>query len=404
MLVRIVNDNLLPPLNDVMSRLGVTSAGIDLMEPKADQKVVLLSSISSYAALILKQELLSIGGDLATPKETLLGKSEVSCLLIANLRQLEKLYVKLSMQSKSLQDIALAIKTSLHNFSKTNYVLKACDRKIEINRTLIMGVFNATPDSFSGDGLYGADSIDFKGLVVSKAKQMLEAGADFFDVGGESTKPFADKITTIDELNRVIPVVKVLHKEFPQVPISIDTYKSEVASAAIEAGACIVNDISGLVDKKMIDVVKDSGAAICIMHMLGNPQTMQISPSYEDVVNEVYDFLSAKIDMAISNGVRPEQIILDVGIGFGKRFKDNLALIKYHKTFKSLGFPLLLGVSRKSFIGTALNKDLTSERVLGTSIVNALGIQNGASILRVHDIEEAKQTINMTSAIIDFDK
>ena len=401
MIARIINNNLSPDIQNLMTTLGVTPTGVNLMSFKCDLKLIYIQTISTYAALILKQELLSIGADLATPKQTLTSKQKVNCLIIANQKQLKLLYKKLQLQSISLKLISKAIKQAIANDSKTKYKIKTSKQDINIKQPLIMGIINATPDSFSGDGLLGNKR---QGLSVKdKAQEMVTGGVNIFDVGGESTRPFSKRISTKEEIKRVVPIIKLLKKCFPKIPISIDTYKPEVAKAALKAGACIINDITALRSKKMIELVLKTKAGVCLMHMQGTPTTMQKKPKYKDVVNDVYTFFHNTTQKIIDMGIDPQQIILDVGIGFGKSTNDNLKLIKHHKTFKSLGFPLLLGVSRKSLIGNVLNKKDPKDRILGTSILNAIGLNNGANILRVHDVKQAKDTIKMIKAVIEVD-
>lgn len=379
-----------------MQKQGVTNAGVRLMLPKAKQNVFFLSSLSTYAAIIIKQEALSVGAELACPKSTLVSKKKVNCILIATDKHLQCLLPKLDMQSVSLQTIAKEIRIIIDNENKQNWLWKTADKTIKINRPLVMGIVNATDDSFSGDGIY-SEKVRFE----DKLDQMVFDGVDIFDVGGESTRPFAPKISKKKETERVIPVINYITKKYPKIPISIDTYKADVAERAIEAGATIVNDISGLRSKAMRELVAATGAGVCIMHMQGTPQNMQKNPKYDDVVAEVYSYLKKQIGLAMCSGISKDQIVLDVGIGFGKKHSDNLKLLKHHRNFKGLGQPLLLGVSRKSFVGNILNEKNAEKRVHGTSVAHAIGLGNGASLLRVHDIKEAKQTIAMHEAIIN---
>lgn len=381
-------------LDAFMKKQGVTGAGIQLMAPKAQVRTYFLSSISTYAALILKQEALSLGADLACPKETLCSKKKVNCVLIASDKHLLRLIPKLKTQSPQLQKIAKAIVEVLEHYQRENWCWKLGDKEIVLDEPKVMGIINATDDSFSGDGIYAQG----KGLE-EKISSMIAQGVDILDVGGESTRPFAPKISKKKEIERVIPVIDYIRKNYPRIPISIDTYKVEVAKEAISAGACIVNDVSGLRAKAMRELVAQTGVGACIMHMKGTPRNMQKDPYYDDVVMEVYNYFLKQIDRALEAGIEERQLVLDVGIGFGKRVEDNLSLIKEHKTFKSLGRPMLLGVSRKSFVGAVLDEPEPEKRVLGSSIVHAWGLSNGASILRVHDVKEAKQTIAMQYAI-----
>ena len=258
-------------------------------------------------------------------------------------------------------------------------------------RTHIMGVLNVTPDSFSDGGAY----VDPERAVLH-AQRMADEGADFIDVGGESTRPGAEPVTLEEELRRVIPVIELLAKRF-SIPLSIDTYKSQVAEAALNAGATIVNDISGMTfDATMRDVVARHRASAILMHMLGTPRTMQHDPSYENVTREVYQFLEAQVQKARAAGI--DQIIVDPGIGFGKKLKHNVKLLQELSTLKALGCPILVGPSRKSFIGSILDVPV-SERLEGTAAAVAVSIMNGAHIVRVHDVKEMKRVATMTDAL-----
>jgi len=248
-----------------------------------------------------------------------------------------------------------------------------------------MGVLNVTPDSFSDGGQY----LDTKSAVFHALK-MAEQGADIIDIGGESTRPGSDPVSINDELARVIPVIESIRGE-STIPISIDTYKSIVARAAIAAGANIINDISGLnFDPEMVNIVRDHRVPIIIMHIKGTPKNMQVDPQYDDLIQEVIDYFQKQIDFCRDNGVPKSKIILDPGIGFGKRLNDNFILIRELKRFTELGYPVLIGPSRKSFIGLTLGLPV-EQRFEGTAAAITAGIMNGARIIRVHDVLEMKR-------------
>lgn len=258
-----------------------------------------------------------------------------------------------------------------------------------------MGILNVTPDSFSDGGKF----FDTK-KAIAHAKQMVLEGAEIIDVGGESTRPNSEPISIEEELNRVIPVIEKLSKEIT-VPISIDSYKPEVAEKALKVGASIVNDITALSNSEMIDVVAKYNVPVVLMHMKSNPKTMQENPHYKNVVKEVKDFLQNRISVAKKAGI--DKIIIDPGIGFGKTVEHNLELISNLKEFKSLNCPILVGASRKSFIGKILNLD-TKDRLNGTIVVNAIALWNGADILRVHDVKEAVETIKLVEKLKCYKK
>lgn len=256
-----------------------------------------------------------------------------------------------------------------------------------------MGVLNRTPDSFSDGGKYMSEE-----SAVSYALNMARDGADIIDIGGESTRPGALPVDVNEELGRVIPVIKRL-KALIDIPISIDTSKSHVAKAALENGASMVNDITGLKgDRDMAGVVARFDVPICIMHMKGSPRTMQISPQYDDLIGEIIASLRESIDLAAGAGIDEKKIIIDPGIGFGKTLEHNLKIIKELRRLTNLGRPILIGPSRKSFIGQILNSDV-SERLTGTSSSVALAISNGANIVRVHDVREMVDCARVADSI-----
>jgi dihydropteroate synthase len=259
------------------------------------------------------------------------------------------------------------------------------------SRTYLMGVLNVTPDSFSDGGRF----FDFEN-AVAHGREMVQHGADFIDVGGESTRPGSDPVSENEEKRRVVPVIKRLVEE-TTVPISIDTYKAAVADAALSAGATIVNDISGLTfDPDMLNVAVRHRASVVIMHVKGTPKTMQENPVYADVVGEISEFLRLQAKKAEEAGV--EQIVIDPGIGFGKRLEHNLELIRRLAEFKSLGYPLLVGPSRKSFIGKLLDLPV-DQRLEGTAAAVSACILNGANIVRVHDVKEMKRVASVADAV-----
>jgi len=256
------------------------------------------------------------------------------------------------------------------------------------NIPYFVGILNVTPDSFSDGGKY----LNLKS-ALNRAKELLEEGAEIIDVGGESTRPFSDPVPEEEELKRVIPVIKTIKKEFPDSIISVDTYKSKVAEEALKAGANIVNDVSALrFDSKMVEVVKDFNCPIIIMHMQGNPKTMQINPTYKDVVKEVKEFLQKRIEFLVEKGIPFENIIIDPGIGFGKTFKHNLQILKNLESFQELNRPILIGHSRKSFIGEIINKP-PSQRDGGTIGISLFAYLKGVHFLRVHKVDLNKDAL-----------
>ena len=275
----------------------------------------------------------------------------------------------------------------MHEMKRLNEWMK--DRK----RVLVMGTLNLTPDSFYDGGRYPTEA-----AAIEQALQMVEEGADIIDIGAESSRPGARPVSAAEELERVIPVIEGIHHR-TDLLLSVDTTKAVVATEAVEAGASIVNDISALrFDPKMAGVVAKSNAFVILMHMKGTPETMQKGPSYNDPVEEIKAFLAERIEMAISAGIATEKIIIDPGIGFGKRLSDNLAIIRSLSRFSVLDAPILVGLSRKSFLGDILNLP-AEERLEGTIAANAIAILNGADIIRVHDVKEGKRAADVAWAL-----
>lgn len=259
--------------------------------------------------------------------------------------------------------------------------------------TVIMGVVNATPDSF-----YAPSRKATVAQAVETAREALAAGADVMDVGGESSRPGAEPVPVDEEIARVVPVIEALTAL--GCPVSVDTYRAETARRALAAGAAMVNDITGLRgDPEMAGVAADSGAEVVIMHMLGTPRTMQQDPTYGDVVDDIRAFFERQVEAALAAGVARERIWLDPGFGFGKTVDHNLELLRRLEEFTALGFPILVGTSNKSTIGKVLDLPVT-ERLEGTAATVALAIRNGASMVRVHDVKPMARVVRMTDAIL----
>jgi dihydropteroate synthase len=259
---------------------------------------------------------------------------------------------------------------------------------IDLTTPKIMGVLNLTPDSF-----YDGGSYNNKDRALAQTEKMLLEGATFIDIGGASSKPGSVEISTDEELARVLPVIEEIHKIFPETSISIDTYRSDVAKLAVAAGAAVVNDISGgNLDAKMLKTVGALGVPYIAMHMQGTPQNMQDKPSYDNILTDIRSFFAAKIDAAHKAGIH--DIIIDPGFGFGKTLKHNYSLLKNLSSIKMNGIPMLIGVSRKSMIYKLLQTEVT-DALNGTTVLNTVALQQGAQILRVHDVKEAHQAVQL---------
>ena len=268
-------------------------------------------------------------------------------------------------------------------------------------RTYLMGVLNVTPDSFSDGG-------DFNTLesALAQAENMVKSGVDIIDIGGQSTRPGAAEISSSEEIDRVIPLVQILRQKadiFGSVPISVDTTRAQVAKAAVEAGADIINDISGATfDSEMLSTVAKLKVPIILMHIRGTPQTMQKLTDYRDLIGEIGEFLESRIAAAVAAGIDKSQIILDPGIGFAKNYSQNLEILQQLAKFRGLDCPILVGVSRKSFIGHILNQPLAKQRIWGTAAACTGAIANSADILRVHDVREMRDVSQVADAIFRY--
>ncbi len=396
-------------LRQILQDIKVDPYGIEIMLPKAVQHLVRINSISCIAANILKQEMLSLGGDVAVARNALTGKArKTDCLLMATLSQFNRLTEKLNRQPFGLDRLAHDLSDSLTSYQKDEFNLDLGRYKLTLRqgKTCIMGVVNLTPDSFSGDGLYkGLSPTELKGTVpkgtvpesvVDFVERMVDDGADIIDIGGESTRPGAEPILVKEELERTIPIIKKIARKI-KAPISIDTYKPEVARQALDNGAVMVNDITGL-NNKMAKIVSKYKAGVVIMHMKGNPRTMQNNPVYKSLIDEIIEYLDKAISEAVAWGIDRERIIVDPGIGFGKTLGHNLEILKRLREFKILGRPILVGPSRKSFLGKILNAG-PQERIFGTVSACILAVKNGANIVRVHDIVAVKQAMKVLNTI-----
>jgi len=377
-----------------MKKVGVDPTGVKLMEGKTLHFNLKVEGIEPRTANLLKQELLSLGGDVAVDGRGFdCSANQTDALLMGTQKNFEKLILKLE-QYPDLQPLGQSIKETLKNISKTHYSIRCRKRTLILGkRTLLMGVLNVTPDSFSDDGFF----FD-KEKAIAHGLRMVEEGADIIDIGGESTRPGSKPLELEEELRRVIPVIESLAKEV-DVPISIDTYKSTVAQRAIEAGAEIINDISGLhFDPSLAQLAAKEDAPLVLMHIRGTPETMQKDVHYDSLFSEILQYLKDSIQRAESAGLDPRQIIIDPGIGFGKTVEDNLLIIKNLYEFRILGKPILLGTSRKTFIGKILNTEV-GDRLEGTLSSIAIGVLNGAHIIRSHDVLQAKKAIAVADAI-----
>lgn len=381
---------------EVLESIGADAYGVRAMAPKMGHLNLLIKDLPCPTANIMKQEMLSLGGDVAVARGTVACSIEkTDALVMGTRKQVGRFAEKIEKQPFGLSAIAKEIARVLENIGKDAFRLETPRRTIELGkRTLVMGIINVTPDSFSD----GGKLVD-AGAAVRRGVEMEEEGADILDVGGESSRPGAMTVSEEEELRRVIPVVEGLAARVG-IPISVDTAKAKVAKAALEVGAELVNDITALNgDDRMAEVAAELKAPVVLMHMRGTPRTMQEGDlSYGDLFSEVIDYLAGSIRLALDAGIDPERIVVDPGIGFGKGLRDNIRLLRGLGEFKVLGRPILVGTSRKAFIGAVTGKD-AAERLEGTAATVTAAILNGAHIVRVHDVGFMKRVAAMADAI-----
>lgn len=373
-----------------LNQMEVDSRGAKIMVPKGHHLLIKIDRISPRAAIILKQEALALGAEAALPRETInRNEGTVTALLMGTEKQLRSLKKVLAIQPFGLAALGEQLEQIINNTrKKKTHALKLGKHTFPLGaRTLIMGILNVTPDSFSDGGRY--HTLD---TAVQQAHALVEEGADIVDIGGESTRPGAVPISRDEELSRLMPVLEALLDEIT-VPVSVDTYKSSVAEEALKKGAHMINDVWAFrADPEMADVVARHNVPVCLMH---NREVAE----YQDLMGEIIDELQESVSMALDAGISKDQIILDPGIGFGKNTEHNLEVMHRLEEFKGLGYPLLLGTSRKSLIGNVLQlpKD---DRVEGTAATVSYGITRGAEIVRVHDVKPIKRIADMTDAMV----
>ncbi|WP_457748498.1 dihydropteroate synthase [Sulfurimonas sp.] len=362
-----------------LKKLGVDAGGIAILAAKAKVHIIYIHDLHVGAANILKQDALSIGADLAVPRGTVIAaKPRVDCILIANTKQLKTLAKKELAQPFALKELAKKLK-EITQIKKPESVD-------------IMGIINANDDSFyAGSRFRGVNAIHI-------IEQMIENGATIIDVGAVSSRPNAPEVSVEEELLRIEPLLALIKEEklYEKVKFSCDSYEPKVLQKALESGFCIVNDITGLQNDEVCRLCASYDAAAVIMHMQGTPRTMQKNPHYDNVLSDVYDFFDLRIQKAERFGIK--DIILDVGIGFGKTLEDNLSLLKNLEHFLTLGKPLLVGASRKSMIDK-ISASSVEQRLAGTLALHLEAVKNGVAILRVHDVPEHIQALKVFKAL-----
>lgn len=362
-----------------LKKLGVDGGGVTIMADKGTVHRIKICDMHVGAANILKQDALSVGADLAVPKGTVTGSvPRVDAILIANERQLKTLIQKEKAQPFGLKTLSEELETFL-----------GLKRASEIT---VMGIVNANDDSFYQASRFQGDA------AVQRIETMIEEGAGIIDLGGVSSRPGSASVSPEEELQRLQPIIDALYREklYDKVRFSLDSYEPMVVAYALDRGFHMINDITGLANDEVARLCGQYGAAAVIMHMQGTPQTMQENPQYDSVVYEVEQFFRERVEKAERFGIN--EIVLDCGIGFGKRLEDNIALLAHQKHFQRLGKPLLVGASRKSLIHT-LSPSQSDERLGGSLAIHLKAIEEGASIVRVHDVKEHVQAIRVWEAL-----
>lgn len=391
-----------------MKLVNVEDAGIRHMLPKARHYMVKLENVRRPIAHILKETFLSNGGDAAVSRDIITAKvSHTDVILCGTRKQFQRACASLLEQKFGCDKLASEIESAIRNFDSPAEVpdpelfsdsrLARVFREIG-RRTIVMGILNVTPDSFSDGGRFVQTS-----AAVEHGRMMAEQGADIIDVGGESTRPGAEPVDAAVEIDRVVPVIRELAQSV-DAAISVDTYKADVARAALDNGAHIVNDISAAsFDPQMITVLVERRCPAIFMHIQGTPRDMQLAPSYTDLMGEICAYLRERIRVAVEAGADERMLMIDPGFGFGKTVEHNLEILRRLKEFRSIGRPLVIGTSRKSTIGKVLGDLPVEERLEGTASTAALSIAGGADIIRVHDVKEMARVARMTDAVVRHD-
>ena len=381
---------------ELLREIGTDPYGIEAMVPKMQYLCIRIGAVECKVANIIKQEMLSLGADAAVSRGAVdCSAPHSDVVLMGTRKQIERFAEKIAAQPFGLADISRELFGLMANLELNSWTLKTCRRTVKLGtRVQVMGILNVTPDSFSDGGRYRRPE-----EAVENALAMFEAGADWIDVGGESSRPGAQPVSVDEELERVLPVIHGIVAR-SSLPVSVDTWKAEVAKRAIAEGAEMVNDISALrFDAGMADVVRQSGAAVALMHMRRTPADMQSGDlSYESIPGEIVRFLAERTEFAVSRGISAEGVVIDPGIGFGKSWEDNLKILRRLHEFRQVGRPVLTGVSRKSFIGRITGGE-PPQRMEGTAAAVCAAVLHGSQIVRVHDVREMVKVVRVAEAI-----
>ncbi len=377
----------------IIKSSGCHKMSFDILHKKMSSRIIIIDDIDNRAANILKQEALSCGAEAAVDENVSRFKTGFSrVVLSANISRIEKLSLKLEQQPFGLKELAVSLKNIIRQ-NKIKTVICGSRKIMTGGKTLVMAIVNLSSDSFYGDG-----SCDEK-TVIEKVLQAQKDGADIIDIGAESTRPGSKPVCEKEEAKIIKRFLKILRKK-TDLPISVDTYKTEAVKAAVGEGADIINDIYALgYDKRIAGVIAKNKTGVILMHMKGTPLTMQKKAQYKDVMRDIYGFLSDRAGFALQNGINEKSIMIDPGVGFGKTVGNNLEIIKKIAEFKTMGFPVVAGLSNKSFLGKIIESGEVHERFSANIAANIIAASNGADIVRVHNVKEIVQALKFFDAV-----
>ncbi|OHD53370.1 MAG: dihydropteroate synthase [Spirochaetes bacterium GWF1_51_8] len=385
-------------LGQTISGIGCDPRSVPIFNGKSEIVPVVIRGAKQSIAVIVKQEMLSAKGDAAIHREAITaGVESTDILFLGTLSCYADFIRKARAQGyPTLNAIADELEHMIAGMTNIPMEWEFRGKSLDLTRPRIMGILNTTPDSFYDGGSYNNPD-----KALEHCREMIENGADIIDIGGESTRPGADPVLSDEELERVIPVIERIRREH-DIPVSVDTYKSEVARKALEAGADIVNDISGLgFDPGMPGVVAEFDAGAVIMHIAGTPRDMQADPVYGDVIGEIGDYFRERIALAVNSGIKRSRLVIDPGIGFGKTLEHNREIIVNLEAFTVFGLPVLIGASRKSMIGKMLDRE-PKDRLYGGLGIHAYSYLHGAKLIRTHDVKESKDMLDVLYKLKNF--
>ncbi|MCR4423889.1 MAG: dihydropteroate synthase [candidate division WOR-3 bacterium] len=394
-MIRLLDISYSVDLYQELARVGVDPAAWEIFRAKSAVRALKISGLSVAGANILKQTALVAGGDCAVHRNTISGKvRQTDAILFATERQIAEICQRLSHQPECARRLVPFLEELRANSFCPNPILKVGSCALDLARRVqVMGILNVTPDSFYDGGRYLAPE-----QAVEQGIRLSEEGADIIDIGAESTRPGSNPVPANEQLRRLLPVLKQLTRQI-KVPISVDTTSARVAKAALDAGAGMVNDISGLnFDPQMAKVVARAGVPVIVMHIKGKPRTMQKNPVYQDLMAEIVNGLARSIKRGEDAGIASDKFLVDPGIGFGKTVAHNLEILRRLRELQTLGKPIVVGPSRKSFIGAVLNLPV-EERLEGTIAAGVVAALNGARIVRVHDVRALRRALALVDAI-----